>query len=117
MKEGGTIEAGIPGSVAAPGRLLAGYVDRTVHTSGVDVGIGAEMAKYRGNLPQLASPTVILSDSGMETDLIFHEGFDLPLFASFTMLEDKEARTLFATTTDATSRWHETPKSDSSSKP
>ena len=46
------------------------------------------MAKYRGNLPQLASPTVILSDSGMETDLIFHEGFDLPLFASFTLLDD-----------------------------
>ena len=46
------------------------------------------MAKYRGNLPQLASPRVILSDSGMETDLIFHEGFDLPLFASFTMLDD-----------------------------
>ena len=47
------------------------------------------MAKYRGNLPQLASPTVMLSDSGMETDLIFHEGFDLPLFASFTMLDDE----------------------------
>ena len=47
------------------------------------------MAKYRGNLPQLASPTVMLSDSGMETDLIFHEGFDLPLFASFTMLDDR----------------------------
>jgi len=47
------------------------------------------MAKFRGTLPQLASPTVILSDSGMETDLIFHEGFDLPLFASFTMLDDK----------------------------
>ena len=52
------------------------------------------MAKYRGRLPQLASPTVMLSDSGMETDLIFHEGFDLPLFASFTMLDD-------ATGTDA----------------
>jgi S-methylmethionine-dependent homocysteine/selenocysteine methylase len=49
---------------------------------------GAEMAKYRGDLPQLSSPTVMLSDSGMETDLIFHEGFDLPLFASFTMLDD-----------------------------
>ena len=45
------------------------------------------MATFRGNLPQVASPTVMLSDSGMETDLIFHEGFDLPLFASFTMLD------------------------------
>ena len=45
-------------------------------------------ANYREALPQLLSPTVMLSDSGMETDLIFHEGFDLPLFAAFTMLED-----------------------------
>jgi homocysteine S-methyltransferase len=30
----------------------------------------------------------MLTDSGMETDLIFHEGFDLPLFASFTLLDD-----------------------------
>jgi len=49
------------------------------------------MAKYRGILPQLSSPTVMLTDSGMETDLIFHEGFDLPLFASFTMLDDRES--------------------------
>jgi len=46
------------------------------------------VAKYRDDLPQLSSPSVMLSDSGMETDLIFHEGFDLPLFASFTMLDD-----------------------------
>jgi S-methylmethionine-dependent homocysteine/selenocysteine methylase len=45
------------------------------------------MATYRANLPQLSSPTVMLTDSGMETDLIFHEGFDLPLFAAFTMLD------------------------------
>ena len=68
---------------------MGGYVDRIGEFHRVSgAGIGAEMAKYRGNLPQLASPTVMLSDSGMETDLIFHEGFDLPLFASFTMLED-----------------------------
>ena len=53
---------------------------------------GAEMATYRGDLPQLSSPAVMLSDSGMETDLIFHEGFDLPLFASFTMLDDAASR-------------------------
>ena len=46
----------------------------------------------------------MLSDSGMETDLIFHEGFDLPLFASFPCLKIRKARTPFATTTDATSR-------------
>jgi S-methylmethionine-dependent homocysteine/selenocysteine methylase len=46
------------------------------------------MTRYRGDLPQISSPSVMLSDSGMETDLIFNEGFDLPLFASFTMLDD-----------------------------
>ena len=51
-------------------------------------GQGSEMAKYRESLPHLSRSTVMLSDSGMETDLIFHEGFDLPLFASFTMLDD-----------------------------
>ena len=40
------------------------------------------MAKYRSNLPQLADGT-FLSDGGMETTLIFHEGADLPHFASF----------------------------------
>jgi S-methylmethionine-dependent homocysteine/selenocysteine methylase len=47
------------------------------------------MARYREDLPQLASPTVLLTDGGLETDLIFHEGFELPLFASFTLLDDK----------------------------
>ena len=56
------------------------------------LGTGAEVANYRKSLPQLLSPTVMLSDSGMETDLIFHEGFDLPLFASFTMLDDAVGR-------------------------
>jgi homocysteine S-methyltransferase len=48
------------------------------------------MARYRGDLPQLADPAVMLTDSGMETDLIFNEGFDLPLFASFSLLDDEE---------------------------
>ena len=47
------------------------------------------MARYREDLPQLASPMVWFTDSGLETDLIFHEGFDLPLFASFTLLGNK----------------------------
>lgn len=32
----------------------------------------------------------ILPDGGMETDLIFHRGLDLPLFASFVLLDDPE---------------------------
>jgi S-methylmethionine-dependent homocysteine/selenocysteine methylase len=45
------------------------------------------MAKYRNGLPQLAGD-LFLTDGGLETDLIFHEGFDMPLFASFPLLED-----------------------------
>ena len=33
-------------------------------------------------LPQLDG-SVFLTDGGLETDLIFHHGFDLPEFASF----------------------------------
>jgi S-methylmethionine-dependent homocysteine/selenocysteine methylase len=47
-----------------------------------------QVAKYRSRLPQLDSDEILLTDSGLETDLIFHEGFDLPLFASFVLLDD-----------------------------
>ena len=46
------------------------------------------MAKYRTGLPQLEAD-VFLTDSGLETDLIFHHGYDLPLFAAFVLLEDE----------------------------
>ena len=42
---------------------------------------------YRSALPQL-SGEVFLTDSGLETDLIFNEGFDLPEFASFVLVDD-----------------------------
>jgi S-methylmethionine-dependent homocysteine/selenocysteine methylase len=42
---------------------------------------------YRDRLPQLAGGTFI-TDGGMETTLIFHQGFELPCFASFVLLED-----------------------------
>jgi S-methylmethionine-dependent homocysteine/selenocysteine methylase len=45
------------------------------------------MAKYRNNLPQLSN-RLFLTDSGMETTLIFRDGIDLPLFASFDLLKD-----------------------------
>ena len=49
---------------------------------------GEQMAKYRNALPQMAGG-LFLTDGGLETDLIFHEGFDMPLFASFTLLESE----------------------------
>jgi homocysteine S-methyltransferase len=42
---------------------------------------------YRNALPQLGGE-VFLTDSGLETDLIFNEGFDLPEFASFVLVDD-----------------------------
>jgi homocysteine S-methyltransferase len=43
---------------------------------------------YRTALPQL-SGEVFLTDSGLETDLVFNEGFDLPEFAAFVLLDDE----------------------------
>lgn len=48
-------------------------------------------AKYRRHLPQLEA-TRLLTDGGIETTLIFHDGLDLPLFAAFTLLEPDEGR-------------------------
>jgi S-methylmethionine-dependent homocysteine/selenocysteine methylase len=42
---------------------------------------------YRRNLPQL-SDEVFLTDSGIETDLIFNGGWSLPEFAAFVLLDD-----------------------------
>ncbi len=42
-------------------------------------------------LPQLAD-RIFLTDGGLETTLIFHDGFELPDFAAFVLLADKEGR-------------------------
>jgi S-methylmethionine-dependent homocysteine/selenocysteine methylase len=47
-----------------------------------------KLAKYRSRLPQLDPDRVFLTDGGMETTLIFHEGMDLPLFMAFPLLND-----------------------------
>ena len=47
------------------------------------------MAKYRTRLPQL-SDRLFLTDAGMETFLIFHEGLDLPYFASFDLMKNED---------------------------
>src|SRR6266436_3155061 len=46
------------------------------------------MPKYRSKLPQL-SGSIFLTDGGIETTLIFHEGLDLPDFAAFYLLRDE----------------------------
>ena len=45
--------------------------------------------KYRDQLPQLGDG-LFLTDGGIETVLIFHEGLDLPLFAAFDLLKDDQ---------------------------
>ena len=47
------------------------------------------MAKYRSALPQLSSG-IFLTDGGIETTLIFHEGLELPDFAAFDLLKDSD---------------------------
>ena len=49
------------------------------------------MSKYRDDLPQLKGGTY-LTDGGMETTLIFHEGADLPHFAAFVLLAEPAGR-------------------------
>lgn len=44
------------------------------------------MSLYRHQLPQLGEQ-LFLTDGGLETTLIFHEGVELPLFAAFDLLK------------------------------
>ncbi len=50
------------------------------------------MPRFRDALPQLAPGAVTLTDGGLETTLIFLDGFDLPLFAAFPLLDDPDGR-------------------------
>ena len=49
------------------------------------------MAKYRHALPQLGGG-IFLSDGGLETTLVFHDGIELPCFAAFALMDSKEGR-------------------------
>jgi homocysteine S-methyltransferase len=49
------------------------------------------VTKYRHDLPQRHGG-IFLTDGGMETTLIFHEGVELPHFAAFVLLDNPEGR-------------------------
>lgn len=49
------------------------------------------MPTYRDALPQLGD-SVFLTDGGIETTLIFHDGLELPDFAAFVLLADEPGR-------------------------
>jgi S-methylmethionine-dependent homocysteine/selenocysteine methylase len=44
---------------------------------------------HRERLPQLDADRPFLTDGGLETTLIFHQGIDLPCFAAFHLLRDE----------------------------
>ena len=47
------------------------------------------MSKYRANLPQLTGE-LFITDGGLETTLIFHDGLELPYFAAFDLLKNDD---------------------------
>jgi homocysteine S-methyltransferase len=47
------------------------------------------MTRYRSSIPQL-TPYPFLTDGGLETTLIYHDGFELPDFAAFHLLRTPE---------------------------
>lgn len=49
------------------------------------------MSDYRNDLPQL-SGDICLTDGGLETTLVFHEGIDLPEFAAFDLLKNESGQ-------------------------
>lgn len=49
------------------------------------------MRSGRMDLPTM-SDQIFLTDGGIETTLIFHDGIDLPLFAAFVLLDDEAGR-------------------------
>ena len=49
-------------------------------------------ARYRERLPQVSGDGLFITDGGLETTLIFHEGLDLPCFAAFDLLRREGGR-------------------------
>ena len=49
------------------------------------------MKTYRENLPRLEE-AIFLTDGGLETTLIFHQGIELPYFAAFDLLKNRAGK-------------------------
>lgn len=52
----------------------------------------APRANYRHRLPQLEPDAIFLTDAGLETMLVFHDGLELPHFAAFHLLRTDAGR-------------------------
>ena len=44
------------------------------------------------DLPQLTGDALFVTDGGLETELVFHDGIDLPAFAAFPLLDNPDTR-------------------------
>ena len=58
--------------------------------------------RYRDALPQLGD-ALFLTDGGIETTLIFHDGFELPYFAAYDLLTREDGEAACAATSSRTS--------------
>ncbi len=54
-----------------------------------------DMPRYRHALPQL-SDQLFLTDAGLETDIIYNHGIELPEFAAHTLLENPGKQAVLA---------------------
>jgi S-methylmethionine-dependent homocysteine/selenocysteine methylase len=50
------------------------------------------MTTTRKQLPQLRGDELFVTDGGLETELVFHDGIELPCFAAFPLLEKPDTR-------------------------
>ena len=46
----------------------------------------------RQRLPQITGGQLFVTDGGLETELVFHDGIDLPCFAAFPLLDNTDTR-------------------------
>jgi len=46
----------------------------------------------RQHLPQTNGDQLFVTDGGLETELVFHDGIDLPSFAAFPLLDNPDHR-------------------------
>ena len=54
--------------------------------------IDAHSSSKRQRLPQTNGTGLFVTDGGLETELVFHDGIDLPCFAAFPLLDDPDHR-------------------------
>ncbi len=54
--------------------------------------IDTHSSSKRRPLPQTTGDGLFVTDGGLETELVFHDGIDLPCFAAFPLLDDPDHR-------------------------